>query len=191
MIFNPYAIIDAMVSFLRVGFGLWVGWLGVVVWVKWGRHASDPEEKKGLEDRSYLLFLLAGLLLLLNFLSWPVFYLLLQSYVTEWPDVMCIYGVTRIGVGSMSISRFLPLLLAFLQVTKPLVVFLSGAWFTLLPRQSAHPNRSFDAPGSAHVTGDQSAGSDRCNGGDRVPGYPEKRSVLVAGLLHNGDCHEG
>ncbi len=131
MIFNTYAIIDAMVSFLRVGFGLWVGWLGVVVWVKWGRHASDPEEKKGLEDRSYLLFLLAGLLLLLNFLSWPVFYLLLQSYVTEWPDVMCIYGVTRIGVGSMSISRFLPLLLAFLQVTKPLVVFLSGAWFTL------------------------------------------------------------
>ena len=44
---------------------------------------------------------------------------------------MCIYGVTRIGEGSVGISRFLPPLLAALQAAKPALVFLSGAWFVL------------------------------------------------------------
>jgi hypothetical protein len=44
---------------------------------------------------------------------------------------MCIYGVTRIGTGSIGISRFLPPLVATLQVLKPGLVFLSGAWFIL------------------------------------------------------------
>jgi hypothetical protein len=44
---------------------------------------------------------------------------------------MCIYGVTRIGVGSLNASRFLPPLVAALQALKPALVFLSGAWFVL------------------------------------------------------------
>jgi len=75
--------------------------------------------------------LLAVVLLWLNVLSWPIFYLLLQSYVPEWPGVMCIYGVTRIGTGSVGVSRFLPPLVSALQAMKPALVFLSGAWFVL------------------------------------------------------------
>jgi hypothetical protein len=44
---------------------------------------------------------------------------------------MCIYGVTRIGTGSLGASRFLPALVTTLQATKPLLVFLCGAWFVL------------------------------------------------------------
>jgi len=44
---------------------------------------------------------------------------------------MCIYGVTRIGTGSLGPSRFLPTLVTVLQATKPALVFLSGAWFVL------------------------------------------------------------
>jgi hypothetical protein len=84
-----------------------------------------------LEDRNYLLSLLALLLLALNLGSWPLLYLLLQSYVPEWHGVMCIYGVMRIGEGSAGSSRFLPGLLATLQSLKPLVVLGSGAWFVL------------------------------------------------------------
>src|SRR5205823_3152370 len=51
--------------------------------------------------------------------------------VPEWPGVMCIYGVTRVGAGSAGISRFLPGLIATLQALKPLLVFGSGAWFVL------------------------------------------------------------
>jgi hypothetical protein len=67
----------------------------------------------------------------LNLASWPLFYLLLQSYVAEWPGVMCIYGVTQIGAGSLGPSRFLPGLLATLQVVKPALVFVTGTWFVL------------------------------------------------------------
>jgi hypothetical protein len=44
---------------------------------------------------------------------------------------MCIYGVTRVGSGSVGSSRFLPTLLAALQAGKPALVFLSGAWLVL------------------------------------------------------------
>lgn len=44
---------------------------------------------------------------------------------------MCIYGVTKIGAGTIGASRFLPGLLDCLQCTKPLLVFLSGAGYVL------------------------------------------------------------
>lgn len=132
MILNAYAVLAAFVSLLRLALGLLVLWLGVSAWRSWMHNAPEPEERKALEDRYYLLFLLAGLLLALNVLSWPIFYLLLQSYVPEWqPAVMCIYGVTQIGAGTLGPSRFLPRLVSGLQATKPLLVFLSGAWFVL------------------------------------------------------------
>jgi hypothetical protein len=131
MILNAYAVLDAFVSLLRLSLGLLVLWLGLSAWQLWHRQSFAPEDRKGLEDRCYLLFLVAGLLLWLNVLSWPIFYLLLQSYVPEWPGVMCIYGVTRIGSGSLGPARFLPPLLTALQILKPVLVFLSGAWFVL------------------------------------------------------------
>jgi hypothetical protein len=44
---------------------------------------------------------------------------------------MCIYGVTQVGTGSLGPSRLLPSLLAALQVIKPALVFLTGAWLVL------------------------------------------------------------
>src|SRR3954454_9138633 len=131
MILNTYAVLDAFLSLLRGMLGLLVLWLGVSAWWTWLRRPPGPEGRKELEDRGYLLFLLAGLLLALNVLSWPIFYLLLQSYVPEWPEAMCIYGVTKIGLGSLGPARFLPTLVTALQATKPFLVFLSGAWFVL------------------------------------------------------------
>jgi hypothetical protein len=130
MILNAYAVLDAFMSILRLVLGLMVIGLGLPAWWRW--KASLPSERKRfVEDRSYFLFLLAIVLLILNLASWPLFYLLLQSYVPEWQGVMCIYGVTQIGAGSVGPSRFLPSLLTALQVLKPALVFLTGAWFVL------------------------------------------------------------
>ena len=131
MILNAYAVLDGAVSVLRLGLSLLVLvlWLGAAR--AWGRRLADAEGRKQVEDRCYLLFMLSGLLLALNVLSWPLLYLLLQSYVPEWPEVMCIYGVTKIGTGSLGPTRFLPPLLTGLQLMKPALVFLSGAWFVL------------------------------------------------------------
>jgi hypothetical protein len=130
MILNTYAVLLAFVALLRVGLGLLVVGLGVAAWRGRG-VAVSPEGRESLEDRSYLVFLLALLLLSLNLVSWPLLYLLLQSYVPEWPGVMCIYGVTQIGTDSLGPAHYLPGLLRFLQLTKPALVFLSGAWFVL------------------------------------------------------------
>jgi hypothetical protein len=131
MILNAYTVLDAFTTLLRLSAGLLVVWLGLSAWWRW-RGTLPSERRTFLEDRTYLLFLLATLLLFLNLASWPLLYLLLQSYVPEWGGgVMCIYGVTQIGAGSIGPSRFLPGLLTALQLTKPLLVFVSGAWLVL------------------------------------------------------------
>ncbi len=129
MIVNAYAVLDAFLTLLRLVLGVLVVGGGLGIGRAW--RTADPERRERLEDRSYLLFLLAGVLVVLDVASWPLFYLLLQSYVPEWPGVMCVYGVTRIGVGSVGPSRFLPDLVTALQVLKPLLVFLAGAWAVL------------------------------------------------------------
>jgi hypothetical protein len=123
MILNSYAVLLGFAAVLRLVLGGIVLGLGVSAW--------RSHDRLVLEDRSYLVFLLALLLVGLNVISWPLLYMLLQSYVPEWAGVMCIYGVTQIGTHSLGPSRFLPGLLSFLQLAEPGVVFLSGAWFVL------------------------------------------------------------
>lgn len=130
MIVNPYAVLDAFVALLRLPLSLTLIGLGAIAWRHW-RRAGSPEERTALENRCYLLLTLAVVLQWLNVLSWPLFYLLLQSYVPEWPGVMCIYGVMQIGTGSSGPSQYLPALLLQLQAFKPALVFMSGAWFAL------------------------------------------------------------
>jgi hypothetical protein len=130
MILNAYTVLDAFTTLLRLLLGLGVVVLGLGTWWRW-RGVLPAERRTALEDRTYLVTLAAVVLLALNVLSWPLLYLLLESYVSEWPGVMCIYGVTQVGAGSIGPSRFLPGLLTALQVTKPALVFLTGAWAVL------------------------------------------------------------
>jgi hypothetical protein len=96
----------------------------------WG-PAWGPELAEGSERQSYLVFLLVLLLVALNVVSWPLLYLMLESYVPVWPGVMCIYGVTQVGADSIGPSGWLPTLLRILQWSKPALVFAGGAWFVL------------------------------------------------------------
>jgi hypothetical protein len=129
MILNAYAVLLAFVAAVRLPLGVVILGLGVLAW-RPGAHAG-PDGGAAADDRSYLVFLLAVVLVGLEVASWPLLYLLLQSYVPEWPGVMCIYGVTQVGKDSLGPSRFLPDLLWFLQVGKPTLVFAGGAWFVL------------------------------------------------------------
>lgn len=132
MILNAYAILDAFLSLFRLGLALVVLGLTLAAWRQWRqRRQASGEMRRAFEDRCYLVFLFAVVLLIVNVVSWPLLYLLLQSYVPEWPGVMCIYGVTQVGTGSMGASRHLPALLKALQFIKPALVFCGGAWFSL------------------------------------------------------------
>jgi hypothetical protein len=135
MILNTFAVLDGFVTLARVVLAVLIVVLAVRAWRRRG-----AESREHLENRGYLLYLVTFLLLFLNLASWPIFYLLLESYVPEWPGVMCIYGVTRVGTGSLGPSRYLPGLLQGLQVLKPAVVFSSGAWGTLYLANRKTPN---------------------------------------------------
>jgi hypothetical protein len=130
MIVNAYTALDVFFVLLRLVLGGIVVCLGTTAWFAFVRSAS-PELTKLLEDRFYLVFLTALLLVALNVASWPLFYSVLQSYVPELPGAMCIYGVMQIGVGSHGPSRYLPGLVKVLQAIKPALVFVTGAWFVL------------------------------------------------------------
>jgi hypothetical protein len=130
MVLNGYTILSVFFCLLRLLLSLVVVGVGLSSW-RLSRRPLPPDQTETVENRSYLLFLSATVLIGINVASWPILYSLLQSYVQEWPSVMCIYGVTKIGAGTLGASRFLPALLNGLQWTKPLLVFVSGAGYVL------------------------------------------------------------
>jgi len=126
VLLNGYAVVSLFLCAVRFVLAALAVGVGFVAWRSSCRPLNDAQVET-LERRSYLLLLTASVLFVLNVTSWPVFYLMLQSYVREWPTIMCIYGVTQIGAGTIGPSRFLPGLVTSLQWIKPLVVFSSGA----------------------------------------------------------------
>jgi hypothetical protein len=130
MVLNGYTILSIFLCLMRLILSLIVVSVAFTSW-RMSRRTLTPEQTETVENRSYLLFLSGTVLIGINVVSWPIMYLLLQSYVQEWPSAMCIYGITQIGAGTLGTSRFLPALLTGLQWTKPLLVFLSGAGYVL------------------------------------------------------------
>lgn len=126
MILNTFAILAAFVAVIQLGLGLAAVRHGLIA-----RRNGTAHNTSETEDRGYLIFLLTFVLIALSVAAWPLLYFMLQSYVAEWPGVMCIRGVTRIGEGSLGSARHLPNLLIFLQWSKPALVFVGGAWYSL------------------------------------------------------------
>ena len=136
MIVNAYAILDAFTCLVRLALGVMVLGGGLFAWRSWRRGgAAAPaiwsDGNGQVEERYYLLFLLGTVLMASNLASWPLFYLLLQSYVPQWPGVMCIHGVTQVGDGSIGSSRHLPAIVAWLEILKPSLAFGTGGWICL------------------------------------------------------------
>jgi len=59
--------------------------------------------------------------LLIRLINWPLFYVTLQSFISDIEGAMCIFGVTQVKVG----------LTRFLEFLKPTNFFLIGGWLIL------------------------------------------------------------
>ena len=120
MIFNAYTIIVFFISILTgiLAFILFV--FSLRVCLRWGKNLSD-EEKSKIENRSYLLLLIAVVILAVKLLSWPFFYVTLHSYIPHIQGAMCIFGVTQTQPYLSSIAQFF----------KSVVFFSAGGWLLL------------------------------------------------------------
>src|SRR5262245_17434632 len=118
MILNGYAVLDGFLAILRLGLGVLVVLLALAA-CHVSHRRGDEAIASRQEERGTLLSLAAFALVGLVIVSWPVFYVLLQSYVSEWPGVMCIYGVAQIGTGSVGTAHFLPYSLRVMQFVTP------------------------------------------------------------------------
>jgi len=159
VILNPFSILAAFLALLRTALsvGVCVSGVGDLR----GRHApplagaggggtpAPGAPAEGAAHHSALSLTLAAALAAVSVASWPMLYLVLQSYVPEWPGVMCVQGVRRVGLGSAGIASYLPSLLSALETLKPVLVFAAGAWFVLYRLERARRREG----GSRRVTG--------------------------------------
>ena len=120
MILNALSITMIFLGVLSVLLTIWGGTSSLILYRKWKRP-SRPEEKTSLEDRSYLVLLIMVIVLLIRLINWPLFYVTLQSFISDIEGAMCIFGVTRVKAG----------LTRFLEFLKPITFFLIGGWFIL------------------------------------------------------------
>jgi hypothetical protein len=120
MILNALSITMIFLGVLSVLLAIWGGTYSLILCRKWKRP-SRPEEKTSLEDRSYLVLLIMVIVLLVRLINWPLFYITLQSFISDIEGAMCIFGVTQVKPG----------LTRFLEFLKPITFFLIGGWFIL------------------------------------------------------------
>lgn len=120
MILNALSITMIFIGALSALLSIWGGISSLILYRKWKRPAA-PEEKTSLEDRSYLILLIMVIVLLVRLINWPLFYVTLQSFISDIEGAMCIFGVTQVKVG----------LTRFSEILKPITFFLIGGWLIL------------------------------------------------------------
>jgi len=118
LILNVFTITLVFISLLTLVL-LIVGCIGTVLLKKGFNSSASVENRRKLEIRLYLVLLLVSAALLLRGLSWPLFYLMLQSFIPDVPGAMCIFGTTQVN----------PIMIRSLELLKPICFFLIGAWF--------------------------------------------------------------
>lgn len=137
---SGYAALGAGLGVIELLLALWSATVAVRALAGYQPHRPDSPPAEGgvaaadkammgashVEHLLYLTAVLAYALLGLSLLSWMLLYLILDSFVPQWPGAMCIYGVTRIGAGASGPQAWLPSLVTAAQVLKPLLVFAAG-----------------------------------------------------------------
>lgn len=120
MIINTHTILFLFIAALTGLLAVPIGYLALKTYVQTGKTVTG-EEGDSLVDRSYLLFLIAAVVLAVKLGDWPVFYATLQSVIPSIQGAMCIFGVTQTQ----------PVLSGIVQILKPLLFFCIGGWLIL------------------------------------------------------------
>lgn len=120
LILNTYTIGLLFIAALTGLLAVPIGFLSLKTYLQTGKTVTE-EELDALADRSYLLLLIAAVVLSVKLFEWPLFYCTLHSLIPHIHGAMCIFGVAQAQ----------PVLSGGVQVLKPLVFFLIGGWLLL------------------------------------------------------------
>jgi len=120
MVLNVFSITTIFVGIISAVLIAWGGVHSFILFVRLGRPLT-LEEKTKIENRSYLVLLIAVVTLAIRLFSWPLFYTTLWSFVPDIEGAMCIFGVTQVK----------PAFTKFIETVKPFVFWLIGAWLLL------------------------------------------------------------
>lgn len=120
MILNIYTVVTIFMAILTGILAIIVATMSLMTFMRWNK-ARTGESRTIEENRSYLLLLMAVVILTVKLPSWPFFYVTLQSYISHIPGAMCIFGVTQAQ----------PYLSGIAQIFKPVVFFAIGSWLLL------------------------------------------------------------
>lgn len=120
MILNALSITMIFIGALSAFLAIWGGISSLILYRKW-KGPTAPEEKTSLEDRSYLILLIMVIVLVVRLINWPLFYVTLQSFISDIEGAMCIFGVTQVK----------PSLTRFSEILKPITFFFIGGWLIL------------------------------------------------------------
>ena len=121
MIINPLSVAALTVDGFSLGLAGATTAASLVLLPGFARAPQSGEQMTILENRMYLLFWMATVLLLLRFAGWPLFYYTLHSFIPEIEGAMCIFGARNL----------LPTLTRTLEVLKPFLFFLGLIWLAL------------------------------------------------------------
>ena len=105
------------VAFLSLSLGIFLLYTTTKTLISF-KSILPTETKSRFEKKGYLIFLAACVTLSIRMIVWPWFYFMLQSFVSEIPGAMCMFGVTQV----------LPSTVTFLQIIKPISFFIMGGW---------------------------------------------------------------
>jgi len=120
MILNPFALTALFVgaiSLLLIAASV----VSAFYFSRRMKQSDSVDERAAAKDGIHLSFLLIATAFILRLASWPLFYIVLQSYVPLIPGAMCIFGVTQVRPGFT----------LFLEIVKPAAFFLIGGWLIL------------------------------------------------------------
>src|SRR5512139_3218478 len=109
MILNAFALIELFIGSLSLLL-IAVSALSAFHFNRRMVMSERPDERSRAKDRVHLSFLLLSTAFILRLAAWPLFYILLQSYIPLIPGAMCIFGVTQVRPGFV----------LFLQLWKPM-----------------------------------------------------------------------
>jgi hypothetical protein len=120
MILNVFSVLLFFMDAVSLVLMVW-GTVAAIKLLAGSRDIGIEDGRESLERNSYLVLLIACVVLLIRLIAWPFFYLVLWSFVPEITGAMCIFGVTQVK----------PLLTNALEIMKPFSVFLFGGWLLI------------------------------------------------------------